>query len=109
MTTLSRQEAPAKTTTESSQHSERQRVADEAKHLKQDLVQVKDDVASVAGATADCMRAEGEKLGEYAQSGADKFHDYHQQMRRTVSRHPTAAILTTLGVGVIIGRILGGR
>lgn len=103
MTTMSTNET-RKTDPANADH--RERIASEAKNLKSDLGDVKDDVSNVTSAAVDCVRSEAEHIAEYAQAGADKVHHYHSQFRRNVSKHPTAAVLTTLGVGIIIGKMI---
>lgn len=104
MTTMSTNET--RKTESVSKTEPRERIACETKNLKSDLGDVKEDVSNVTSAAVDCVRSEAEHIAEYAQAGADKVHHYHSQFRRNVSKHPTAAVLTTLGVGIIIGKMI---
>lgn len=104
MTTMSTNETRKTDPTPNADH--RDRIASEAKNLKSDLGDVKDDLSNVASAAVDGVRSEAEHIADYAQAGADKVHHYHSQFRRNVSKHPTAAVLTTLGVGIIIGKMI---
>lgn len=97
------------TASEKNSAEPRERLSDEAKNLKSDLIDVKDDVAGVTKAATELCRSEAEHIGEFATTGVDKAKEYHTSVCKQVSRHPTAAVLTSVGVGILIGRILGGR
>lgn len=87
----------------------REELREHAGAIKEDVKALKDDATAAVGAAGTCLREEAERVNELAKSGGESVRDMHTAVCRTVSKHPTAAVLTTLGVGVLLGRLIGGR
>lgn len=87
----------------------REHLREQAGAVKEDLQALKEDAAAAASAAGDCIRSEADRVTEVARTGGEKAAEMHTSVCRTVSKHPTAAVLTTLGIGVVIGRLIGGR
>lgn len=79
------------------------------KEIKSDLSALKHDAGEAAAIVKDRVRDEVEHIKEHARSGGDKAGEYHDSFKKAVSEHPTAAVLITLGIGAMLGRVFSGR
>lgn len=79
------------------------------KTLKEDVKILKNDVSSAASTAGELVGHGVDRVTHAAQRGGDTAVEAYDTMRRTVKEHPTAAVLTTLGIGVLIGRLFSGR
>lgn len=77
--------------------------------LKDDVKHLKDDAYAAATTAGECLSCEAEKVAELAKTGGEKAQQAHAYMRKHVQKHPTTAVLATLGVGILLGRLIAGR
>ena len=76
------------------------------KTLKTDVAHAGVEIAHDAKMVAtDVKDAVVETATEYG----DQAAEYHATMCRTVRKYPTTAVLVSLGAGILLGRLLGGR
>lgn len=61
-----------------------------------------EDLRSAAGATADDYRARGKKVWN---NTLDRVHNFQDDSKQYVCANPTKAVLTALGVGLVLGLI----
>ena len=67
------------------------------------------DARSLAEDAGRTVQGEAERAAELAREGGEQAQELYRQACGVVRRHPTAAVLTSLGVGLLVGRVLGGR
>lgn len=89
--------------------SAREKLGEHAGAVKDDLQQLKHDVGGLAIAGVDTAKEHVQKVKEVAEQGSHKAEEWHAAVCRNVKEHPTAAVLTTLALGIMIGRVLGSR
>ncbi len=77
--------------------------------LKEDLRALKDDAGAAAGAARAELEHQAERVQDIARSGGERVQEAHDSMCRAVRKNPTAAVLVTLGAGIMLGRLIGGR
>ncbi len=77
--------------------------------LKDDVKTLKDDAVAAAHTAKECLQNEAEQVAAIAKTGGEKAQQMHNMVCDNVKRHPTAAVLTTLGVGIMLGRVFSGR
>lgn len=80
-----------------------------ASHIREDVATLKSDATAAASALGTVVHDEAARAAELAKTGGEKAKDAHAAICTQVSKHPTAAVLTTLGIGILVGRFLGGR
>jgi ElaB/YqjD/DUF883 family membrane-anchored ribosome-binding protein len=105
MSTYSNQGNPTDTKTGS--HTDRARgamteVKRDAADVRESLTRVKDDALKAGSHLA-------EEAKHYVHAAGDSMHKYQETMNDKIRENPTTSVLVALGVGVVIGRILGGR
>ena len=91
------------------EHESKPRLAEHASAIRDDLRQVKSDVAAAASTAGDVVQHEAERVMDIARAGSERAGELHESVCNTVRRHPTASLVATLGVGVLIGRLIAGR
>ncbi len=67
------------------------------------------DARSVAEEAGGIVQGKAERAAELAREGGEQAQQVYTRACGVVRRHPTAAVLTSLGVGLLVGRVLGGR
>lgn len=77
--------------------------------VKHDLQELGSDTKVAAGEIKHCAEHELEHAKELAHQGGEQVQEWHKTFRSNVSRHPTTAVLITLGVGAVLGRLFAGR
>lgn len=100
-------------TTTASQTDAKSVIGDHAATLKDDLQTLKTDAAEAGADLVHQAResavAAKDTVLEKASEYGDQVAEYHDTMCRTVRKHPTAAVLVSIGAGILLGRLLGGR
>lgn len=91
----------------------RRELSERTAALKDDLRTVKSDAAAVAESAGHCVRSElnavANRASEAVQSGRERAMKYHAAFEKRVSKNPTAAVLASVGVGLLLGRFILGR
>ncbi len=82
----------------------------DADTVRQDLAALKDDAVDVGSQAAKevvhRVQSGAESAMELAQSTGDKARACHKSVCKQVSKHPTAAVLISLGAGAVLGRLI---
>lgn len=79
---------------------------DDLQTLKTDAVEAGSEIAQDIKETAVAAK---DAVVDTATEYGDQTAEYHAMMCRNVRKHPTAAVLLSLGAGIVLGRLLGGR
>ena len=77
--------------------------------IRSDMQALKADTAAAASAVGHKLHDEATHAMEIAKVGGEKAQEFHTAFRDTVKKHPTTAVLVTLGVGAMVGRLLARR
>lgn len=86
-----------------------EQLRDHTDNLKSDVAAVKEDVGAIARHAGGAMKEQAERVADVADSGREKANELHESLCRTVSKNPTASVAAAVGVGLVLGRLLGGR
>jgi ElaB/YqjD/DUF883 family membrane-anchored ribosome-binding protein len=87
----------------------REKLGDHVGAVKDDLHQLKTDFSGLAHAGVDTAKEQVQKVKDAAENGTHKAEEWHSALVKNVKQHPTAAVLASVAVGIMIGRMLGGR
>jgi len=77
--------------------------------LQDEFDEVREGAAEMAEAARKRVQREAEHVADLAKAGGEQAQELGDSLMRTVRTHPTASILVSLGVGVIIGRLVASR
>ncbi len=77
--------------------------------IRSDMQALKADTAAAASTVGHKLHEEAEHAMELAKVGGVKAQEFHRAFQSTVKKHPTTAVLVTLGVGAMVGRLLARR
>lgn len=83
--------------------------SDHTSTLKDDVKTLKHDTYAAAATAGECISHEAERVADLAKAGGEKASEAHAALRRNVQKHPTTAVLATLGIGIVLGRLIAGR
>ncbi len=79
-------------------------IREDVKHLREDTAAAATDAVQAISETA---KHSAETVAGISKGTAEKAGEYHDAMCSTVRKHPTAAVLTALAAGVVVGKFIG--
>lgn len=103
MTTLSTNSSNTET------KSHRGELSEAAGHLREDLGELGKDTRHTLEAAGSCAKDGLDSALEIAKTGGEKCKSVHSTLAEQVRQHPTAAVLLTIGAGLLVGRMLPRR
>lgn len=98
-----------KSATNSGNNSGRSELNEAASHIREDLTSLKEDTHEAIGAASTCAKHGLDSALDIAKAGGSKAKDVHTSFEDRVKKHPTSAVLITLGAGVLLGRLVSRR
>ena len=102
MATMTQDKNKSANTRGDTTHQHIDEAADKAKHYAS-------NTAEAAHKVADKVQDEAQHAAELAKDGFDHVKDAHASACDKIRKNPTASILIAAGVGLLLGRIFGGR
>ncbi len=92
-----------------SKQSPRADLSEATSHIREDLNSLRDDAQEAIGAATTCAKSGIDSAVEIAKVSGSKAKDVHSSLEDQVKKHPTSAVLITLGAGVLLGRLIARR
>lgn len=89
--------------------SSRQDLSEAASHIREDLTSLREDAHEAIGAASNCAKHGLDSAVELAKVSGTKAKAVHGSLEDRVKKHPTSAVLITLGAGVLLGRLIARR
>jgi ElaB/YqjD/DUF883 family membrane-anchored ribosome-binding protein len=89
--------------------SHRSDLTDAASNVREDLTELGKDTKEALSAAGACAKDGLDHAVEIAKTSGEKCKSVHSSLAEQVRQHPTAAVLLTVGAGILVGRMLPRR